>query len=302
MNLPNLLIAGAPKCGTSSLFNWLAAHPEVCGSSPKETFYFVDQDNPLIRPAANYHQHGLDHYTFFPPGCSAQAQFFLEATTHHLYQKTALNFFANRQPQPQIIFVLRKPSARIFSSFNYTQNNLSRLDKDVSFRQFTDLLLEGKLDQIRDRFHSEQSFFTLKHDLLYSQYSDFLLQWAKCFPPERLTILLFEQLKGDPGSILRRLARDLGIAADFYDQFDFTQRNQTMGVKNSFIHRTLRHFAPYFPKSPFKMILKSLYFNTQRDATVAKPDSESLQKLDYYFTPYNQQLAEKFNLNLDCWK
>lgn len=301
MKLPNLLIAGAPKCGTSSLFNWLAAHPQIWGSSPKETFYFMDLDNPLLRPAANYHQHGLERYSFFQNADSTQTNFLLEATTHYLYQKTALQFLANCHPQPQMIFVLRKPANRIFSSFSYTQNNLARLNKNISFRQFTDLLLAGKLDQIRDQFYSEQSFFTLKNDLLYSQYVDFLLEWSKFFPPERLTILLFEHLKANPRCVLEQLTHHLGLAADFYDHYDFDHRNPTRGVKHSWIHRTFHQLTPYFPKSALKSGLKSLYFAAQQDRDLPEPDPESLQALDCYFAPYNRQLAQTFNLGLDVW-
>jgi hypothetical protein len=49
MSLPNLVIAGAPKCGTSSLFYWLADHPQACGSTVKETFYLMDEEHPLRR-------------------------------------------------------------------------------------------------------------------------------------------------------------------------------------------------------------------------------------------------------------
>jgi hypothetical protein len=125
--LPNLVLAGVPKAGTSSLFALLATHPAICGSAPKETFYFVDADNPLRRPEANYQQHGLERYTFFAHR-SPRNSFLLEGTTHYLYQQTALNFFAQLQPQPHVVVILRKPSARILSSFRYTQNNLARLD------------------------------------------------------------------------------------------------------------------------------------------------------------------------------
>ena len=39
--LPNLFLAGFPKAGTTSLFSWLAAHPEVCGARPKEPGHFL---------------------------------------------------------------------------------------------------------------------------------------------------------------------------------------------------------------------------------------------------------------------
>ena len=44
-HLPNVIIAGAPKCGTSSLYFWLSAHPEVKASMVKETFFFADDVN-----------------------------------------------------------------------------------------------------------------------------------------------------------------------------------------------------------------------------------------------------------------
>jgi len=42
---PNLVVAGAPKCGTSSLYFWLAAHPEVAASREKETFFWAPEVN-----------------------------------------------------------------------------------------------------------------------------------------------------------------------------------------------------------------------------------------------------------------
>ena len=49
--LPNVIIAGAPKCGTSSLYFWLSAHPEVKASMVKETFFFADEVNRFNKNA-----------------------------------------------------------------------------------------------------------------------------------------------------------------------------------------------------------------------------------------------------------
>src|SRR5688572_22585305 len=56
--LPNLVIAGVPKAGTTSLFSYLTQHPEVCGSDVKEPRYF----NPLrlgseLGPIEDYAAH-----------------------------------------------------------------------------------------------------------------------------------------------------------------------------------------------------------------------------------------------------
>ncbi|MCP5333794.1 MAG: hypothetical protein H7A13_10650, partial [Pseudomonadales bacterium] len=51
--LPNLIIAGAPKCGTTSLFDYLVQHPQVGGSSVKETCYVMDRGYPLFKAQSN---------------------------------------------------------------------------------------------------------------------------------------------------------------------------------------------------------------------------------------------------------
>src|SRR5258707_7798728 len=58
--LPNLIIAGAPRCATTSLFRWLAAHPDVVVSHTKETRYLIDQGYPLFNKACNFHSLGLE--------------------------------------------------------------------------------------------------------------------------------------------------------------------------------------------------------------------------------------------------
>ena len=53
--LPNLIIAGVNKAGSTSLFHYLSQHPEVCGSKDKETCYFLPLlYNESISPITNY--------------------------------------------------------------------------------------------------------------------------------------------------------------------------------------------------------------------------------------------------------
>ena len=51
--LPNVAMVGVPKCGTTSVFSYLADHPEVCQSSEKETYFLMDKGHPLFIPARN---------------------------------------------------------------------------------------------------------------------------------------------------------------------------------------------------------------------------------------------------------
>lgn len=47
--LPNLVICGVPKAATSSLFGWIAAHPDALGTREKETYFFVDPGTHMYR-------------------------------------------------------------------------------------------------------------------------------------------------------------------------------------------------------------------------------------------------------------
>src|SRR5262249_17888741 len=128
MSLPNLIIAGAPKCGTGSLFKWLSDHPQVCGSRVKETFYLMDRGHPLLKYDSNFYTHGLDGYKAYFTHCNNCRKIIVEATTHYIYQKTALEVLSCLETKPQIIFVLRKPSSRVYSSYQYTKNNLANVE------------------------------------------------------------------------------------------------------------------------------------------------------------------------------
>src|ERR1044072_6556741 len=143
MSLPNLIIAGAPKCGTSSLFSWLAAHPPPYGSQLKETFYLMDEGHPLRRKESKYQPLGLDGYQGCFSDCSEHHRIIFEATTHYLYQQTALEVLSKLNPRPQIVVLLRKPSERVYSSFQYSKNNLANVRRELTFSRFVDELQQN---------------------------------------------------------------------------------------------------------------------------------------------------------------
>ena len=47
---PDLVICGAPRCGTTSLYTYLGAHPDVGITRVKETHFFLGADHPLALP------------------------------------------------------------------------------------------------------------------------------------------------------------------------------------------------------------------------------------------------------------
>lgn len=303
MILPNLIIAGVPKTGTSSLFDWLVAHPDVSGSTIKETFYLMDEDNPLIKPKLNYYTHGLEGYqTYFKN--NPTTPFIMEATTHYLYQKTAIEVLSQFEQQPQIIVMLRKPSTRIYSSYQFTQNNLGRLDKSISFSRLMELIEKESLDTLKKYCHP-QSAYVLKNDIKYSCYIDYLEQWLAKFPQSKIHVFLLEDIKKNNHQFIKNVAENIGLDVKFYDNYQFEIKNQSFAVKNHFIHQTSQKIASLVPTGTIKKSIKKTYLNwmkTDKPATaMTEEDKITLAALDAYFKPFNERLAKTFNLDLSAW-
>ena len=304
MNLPNLVIGGAPKCGTSSLFAWLADHPEACGSTVKETFYLMDKGHPLARPGANYHDHGLTGYETYFRNCSSQHRIRFEATTHYLYQQTAIDVLSQLKPAPQIIFILRKPSERVYSSFQYSKNNLANVNRGLSFARFVDAS-QNSTDGPLLAQQGGASAYVLKRDVGYSRYIEYLSRWTASFGADRIHIFLFEDMKRDPRGFMQTLAARIGIEPRFYDAYDFAVKNETVSIRNSSLHRRARKLNGAIPRGRVKKLLKNVYLKAQANPNgngKSPEDREALLRLDRDFAPFNQRLAKELGIDVSAWE
>ena len=301
MTLPNLVIAGAPKCGTSSLYRWLADHPQACGSRVKETFYLMDEGHPLLRRGANFHTRGLEGYAEFFGGCRAGARVVFEATTHYVYQRTPLEVLPDLPAPPQVVFLLRKPSERVYSSFRYSQNNLANVSRGLTFARFAALVREGApLERL-----AGASAFVLGNDVRYSRYIEYLRPWVERFGRGRVHVLLFEDLKSNPRAFMKDFAGRVGIEPSFYEAYDFPVKNETFGVRHPALHRGVRRLNGLVPAGGLKGALKRVYVRAQSGGRVGArtpEDERALEELEREFRPFNRRLADELGLDLSAWE
>ena len=103
--LPNTIIAGAPRCGSTSLFEWLQAHPDVCGSTKKETYFLMDP-GATVPPGPRLHDSDLQAYSQFFPENALALPVILEATPGYLYQRTAVDVLGSDLTEAKLIFKL----------------------------------------------------------------------------------------------------------------------------------------------------------------------------------------------------
>ena len=236
MAFPNLVIGGAPKCGTTSLFRWLADHPQVATSNVKETFFLMDHGHSMARAEANYHEHGLSAYEEFFAAVPAERKIVLEATTHYLYQQTALQVLSTLPSEPQIIFVLREPAERIYSDYRYKLNNQAFFRESITFAEFIDLFQNASRERIERAVAAPPDL--LMNEIEQSSYVEFLPKWTEHFGSRRVHVLLLEEMRQDPRGVMMRLAEAIGIDSDFYDEYSFVATNRSVQVRNASLHRS----------------------------------------------------------------
>ena len=298
--LPNVVIAGAPKCGTTSLFAWLAAHPEVCGSNVKEPCYLLDSEDPLFKVKSNFRDHGLDGYRSYFDGCRGMgAKVVLEATPVYIYQRTAPEVLAGFDPVPQIVFLFRRPSDRVYSHFTFLRNSHARIDSDLGFGDFVELVSTGD-ERVPKYGHA-------KDVIAHSRYVEYLPAWLDRFPASHIHYFLFEELRRDHRGFACAVAERLGIDPSFYDSYAFPRKNRTIRIRNQWVHRARRGIGARLPvttRKRLKAATAGAYALVNVDRSPIRRTSEEeqvLAALDQEFEPYNQRLAEVTGLDLSAW-
>jgi hypothetical protein len=302
MTLPTAIIAGAPKCGTSSLFAWLVAHPDVCGSKLKETRYFLDRDHPLLDPRSNFHDHGLAGYEAHFEACAdGGAKVVLEATPQYIYSETALEVLPGLEPLPELVFLLRRPSERAYSAYQFARNNQALLDREVTFRDFVGMVerrdpaVAGrrKLDEVLD----------------YGRYADYLGRWLARVPRAKVHVFLFEDLTRDNRAFMKAAAAALGLDPGFYDAYDFPLKNLTYQVKLQSLHRLRSKVGRRLPregrtKTLLRKATKGAYALNVVRTRPAKSDDDYavLAELDSEYAADNDRLAREAGLDLSAWR
>lgn len=112
--LPDVIIIGAQKSGTSSLFSYLIQHPEIRGSSCKEVHFF---DGGLVPEVDNFKK-GVNWYrAHFPLDIKPSARRIVEATPSYVFMPSAPARISKLLPDAKLIVVLRDPVERAISHY-----------------------------------------------------------------------------------------------------------------------------------------------------------------------------------------
>lgn len=283
--LPNLIIAGVNKGGTTALFRHLASHPDISPSSIKETCYFLPiryGDNPA--PLSEYKKYFREHQN---------ESLVIESTPGYFYGGIELaSKIKSTLPNVRIVIVLREPVSR-FLSFFYFMKSMQKLHPKMTSSVYFDKCKNFSLQEFDDP--SNNPYFGLQG----GRYNDYLDDWTQIFG-DRLHIDFFENLISDPAMFMESISNFSGIdPTPFYDM-NFKKENVTTGHHNERFHSFALWFYKSFSRvfhsnSVIKRLAASTY-NKINGAPVFKDDEEEAlmrSALLTYYQSSNDRLKNK---------
>jgi len=210
--LPDFLVAGVAKCGTTSLYDWICEHPLVVRPTtdgrPRKELLFFDY---------NYYR-GVDWYRRHFPLLKEREAFerehgspFLtgEATASYLTGHWVPGRVRAAVPGIKLIVTMRNPVDRAYSAFQMSRRE--RLEECESFESalaLEDERLAGELSRARrsPRYNPPLppplGYWSYLHR---SRYADHVARWLEFFPREQMLFIEFEQLAADPQGALDRV-------------------------------------------------------------------------------------------------
>jgi hypothetical protein len=242
--LPDFVIIGAGKTGTTSLFGWLAEHPYVRGSAKKELNYFSHlyyrgddwyrKHFPLERDRREF---ALAHGRPFLAG-EASPSYFL-----HVWAAARL---AKLLPDAKLIVQLRDPVDRAYSHFQMRRREGKEpLDSfEAALDAEEERITAERARMLRDRRYSSLDVALWSY-LLTSRYVEHLERWFRYFPREQFHVVELEALRRDPVGVFAGVQAFLGLPEhlphDFDPRFAFDYDPIPPGVRS----RLADYFEPY---------------------------------------------------------
>jgi hypothetical protein len=208
--LPDFIIIGAQKSGTSSLYRYLAQHPQVRESTVKEVHYF---DGGL--------EDGIDTYALGPrwykahfPLASEMApgQVAYEASPLYLLHPLAAARIAGLMPQAKLVAILRNPTDRALSHYfhNVRNNPKRRFQEDLGPGEAM-AAEDGRLAQVLARGDYKSEAYRAYTYKARGRYLEQLERYQAHFPTENLLVLRAEDLFEDPAGLMGGLCDFLGL-------------------------------------------------------------------------------------------
>tara|TARA_B100000767_G_C19761829_1_gene535494 strand:+ start:1340 stop:2227 length:888 start_codon:yes stop_codon:yes gene_type:complete len=270
MALPNLLIVGAAKSGTTSLHNYLNQHPSVFMCSPKEPHFLINKEigeQRIPRGVLN-----IEDYKALFKEASNKMYRGESSVMYLLFPEFAIkNINKYLSKDVKIIVMLRNPVERAYSGYQHVKRY--NLMESLSF--------EKALDQSENRYHNTSNMTPASRYLELGMYFEQVKIFIEEF--DNVHVIIYDDYKNDFSSEMDNVFKFLDV-----DAFKVNTEEKYMVGGWEWKNKRIKSFM--MKKSPFKTVLKFLLpFKSLR-----KIIRKILQKV-------NRNKIEMMNSDTESW-
>ena len=204
--LPDVLLIGAKRSGSTSLHNYLLQHPQVAPLFPraahvKGAHYF---DRNATRPLSWYRSFG-------PIDRPGQRRITVDGSPYYFIHPGAAAAAAATLPAAKVVVLLREPATRALSQY-WDEVKLGR--ESLPFAD----ALEAEADRLAGeeaRILADPGYYSEAHEhlsyALWGRYADHLERWFGAFGRERVLVVRSEDMFVDPAAAFRQVTDFIGI-------------------------------------------------------------------------------------------
>lgn len=196
MKLPDFIIGGAPRSGTTWLYSVLDLHPSVYlakPTRPEPKFFLLDDSFAK----------GLEYYAekWFA-GCGP-GKIAGEKSTNYLESSLVSKRIAESLPGVKLLFVLREPASRAYSNYLWSRMNGLETDDFINALE----LEEHRQQNIAPHLHYARPHAYFSRGL----YAEMLLPYFEKFPRGQILCLKYEDISDKPREFIAQVHRFLGV-------------------------------------------------------------------------------------------
>lgn len=271
-----LIIGGTTKAGTTSLFSYLAAHPEVNPATFKETRFFLDTKYPLDSKF-RFDIDGLEKYSeFFNP--NAKGRIRLEATPDYLYSEGCAEKIVGSLKKLKMIFILRDPIERLYSWYKFSQQD-GLIEKKVTFEKYVQVQLNKAQDNSQDVPQHMRA-------LVQGRYAEYVKRFMRVLGRENCLIVELKDLERSPIEVMSEICRFAAVSDDFYKFYKFNVKNQTRSMRFPRIHGFYKYLTHHMRKRTHKhpalhTMLKKVRVNLEKIYLWMNAEERAEQSVPY---------------------
>lgn len=297
-------MVGAPKCGTTAMYQYLRQHPDIFMHPGKEPNFFAnelfDKDHTLEQYLHNFKN-------------SDREKILGEASTWYLYSKEAAKRIKLFEPKAKILIMLRNPVDMIYALHNQLvyggQENIK------CFKAALEAESERRFGKLMPNNYRDLSYLKPER-LLYrsiGMYGDQVLRYLSTFDKSQVHVVIFDDFYQNPETTYIGILEFLGINTSFRPS-DFavvnaskSRRYQGKAIQqlrtNPMLLELTRTLIPYSIRKKIYKSLSSFYGKLNTTSRQRPPLANDLKKsLTTYFIKDINRLEELIERDLSIWK